>query len=272
VFVVALLIFLLLAAPAEASSGSGGAVASTFSVAPANVTAGDSVTFSFRAQPGTLARVDLLAPGKPAVRARLGRVGVSGTMKVAWKAALDGGQYSARLVLQRHGKTIYLRSGLSVTVPATLTTVTPASATFPVQGAFNFGGDQSRFGVGRPGHIHEGQDVAADEGTPVVAPVAGTVYWIAYQADGAGYYVVINGTDGRAYVFMHLQAGSTLVAKGQMVAAGQRIASVGSTGGSTGPHLHFEIWLNGWRVSKASVPIDPLPELQAWAAASTPST
>ena len=72
--------------------------------------------------------------------------------------------------------------------------------------------------------------------------------------------------DGRHYVFMHLQADSTIVAKGQLVTAGQRIANVGSTGGSDGPHLHFEIWLNGWRASKASQPVDPLPELEAWSA------
>jgi murein DD-endopeptidase MepM/ murein hydrolase activator NlpD len=263
VIVVALLLILLFAAPAEAA-GSGGAVATPFTIAPANVNAGQPVTISFKAAPGTLARVDFIAPGQPAVRAKLGRVGSAGAVTATWTAALAGGQYTARLVLTKGRSTRYVRSGISVTTPASLSST--SSASFPVQGPFNFGGDQSRFGVGRPGHIHEGQDVAADEGTPVVAPVAGTVFWIAYQAEGAGYYVVIAGVDGRHYVFMHLQANSTLVTKGQAIAAGQRIASVGSTGGSTGPHLHFEIWLNGWRASKASVPIDPLPQLQAWSA------
>ena len=156
--------------------------------------------------------------------------------------------------------------------PASPAPVAPApsvstrSGVFPVQGSFSFGGDGARFGAGRPGHSHQGQDIAAAEGTPVVTPRAGTVHWIAYQAQGAGYYVVITGDDGRHYVFMHLQKDSTVVTKGQPVIAGQRIASVGSTGGSDGPHLHFEIWLNGWRASKASMPIDPLPELQAWSA------
>ena len=91
------------------------------------------------------------------------------------------------------------------------------------------------------------------------------MHWIAYQAAGAGHYVVIAGDDGRHYVFMHLQAGSIVVAKGAPVVAGQRIGSVGNTGASEGPHLHFEIWLNGWWATKASTPIDPLPELLAWA-------
>ena len=267
--VVALLLILVFAAPAQAA-GSGGAEATPFTVAPANVAAGQRVTISLRAQAGTLARVDFIAPGKPAVRARLGRVGRTGALTATWTVALGGGQYTARLALTRGRSTRYVRSGISVTTPASFSTAT--SATFPVQGPFTFGGDQSRFGVGRPGHLHEGQDIAADEGTPVVAPVAGSVYWIAYQADGAGYYVVIAGADARHYVFMHLQANSTIVTKGQAIAAGQRIASVGSTGGSTGPHLHFEIWVNGWRASKASMPIDPLPELQAWSGASISST
>jgi murein DD-endopeptidase MepM/ murein hydrolase activator NlpD len=147
-------------------------------------------------------------------------------------------------------------------VPATLTA---ASKVFPVQGPFSFGGPDARFGVGRPGHTHQGQDIVANEGTPVVTPIAGTVHWTAYQAGGAGYYVVIAGADGRHYVFMHLQQGSIAVTKGAPVAAGQKIGLVGSTGSSTGPHLHFEIWVNGWWASKASTPIDPLPELQAWA-------
>ena len=87
----------------------------------------------------------------------------------------------------------------------------------------------------------------AAEGTPVVTPVAGIVYWRAYQAGGAGYYVVIRGDDGRDYVFMHFQERldrSSRRASG--VAAGPALGSVGSTGDASGPHLHFEIWPDGW--------------------------
>jgi len=270
VIVVALLLSLVLAAPA-AATGSGGAVAPiarAYTVSPAAVTEGQTVTFAFTAPARALTRIDLIAPGKPAVRAKLGRVGATGKLTATWSAALTPGQYTARLVVTIRGTKHYLRQPLTVNpvapAPAALTAST--NKLFPVQGPFNFGAELSKFGAGRTGHIHQGQDIAAAEGTPVVSPIAGTVHWTAYQAKGAGYYVVVAGADGRHYVFMHLQAGSTAVAKGAAVTAGQRLANVGNTGGSDGPHLHFEIWLNGWRASKASLPIDPLPELEAWSA------
>ena len=149
-------------------------------------------------------------------------------------------------------------------------TPTPAPAVvgsgrFPVQGTYTFGGPDARFGAGRTGHSHQGQDVMAAEGTPIVSPRAGVVKWRAYQAAGAGYYLVIHAGDGRDLVFMHLREGSLLVDKGATVAAGQRIADVGATGRAEGPHLHFEIWPGGWW-AEGSSPIDPLPQLQAWAA------
>jgi murein DD-endopeptidase MepM/ murein hydrolase activator NlpD len=242
---------------------------------------GGRLTFAFKATPGARVRVDVLSPGRPAVRARLGRVGARGSVRRAWKAAVPAGRYTARLVVSGAGTTRYLRMPLSVVapappipvepvpaVPATLTLVTPASKVFPVQGPYGFGGEGSRFGAGRTGHSHQGQDIVAAEGTPVVTPRGGFVHWIAYQAKGAGHYVVIGGDDGRHYVFMHLQAGSVAVTKGQPVVAGQRIGAVGSTGASDGPHLHFELWVNGWWATKESRPIDPLPDLLAW---STPT-
>ncbi|MDO8183982.1 M23 family metallopeptidase [Conexibacter sp. JD483] len=136
---------------------------------------------------------------------------------------------------------------------------------FPVAGSFTFGGDDARFGAGRPGHIHQGQDVVAASGTPIVAPVAGTIVWKANQPGGAGIYVVLRGAaDGRDYVFMHLKSGSVLVEADSAVSAGQQLAEVGATGVASGPHLHFEIWVGGWQ-ARGGAPIDPLPQLQRWA-------
>jgi murein DD-endopeptidase MepM/ murein hydrolase activator NlpD len=135
---------------------------------------------------------------------------------------------------------------------------------FPIAGAFSWGGTGSGFGATRPGHIHQGQDLAAAEGTPLVAPRGGLVKWVRYQAGGAGHYVVLHGEgEDRDYVFMHLRAGSIVVQQGQRVRTGQRIGEVGSTGGSSGPHLHFEVWVGGgWY--EGGHPIDPLPLLRQW--------
>ena len=135
---------------------------------------------------------------------------------------------------------------------------------FPIRGSFTFGGEDSRFGAGRPGHKHQGQDMSAAEGTPVVAPWPGTVEVVKFQAAGAGYYVVLDGEgEDRDYVFMHLRKGSILVERGQAVGKGQPIGEVGSTGASSGPHLHFEIWVEGGWYSGGH-PVDPLPSLQSW--------
>jgi murein DD-endopeptidase MepM/ murein hydrolase activator NlpD len=134
------------------------------------------------------------------------------------------------------------------------------SGVFPVRGPHTYG---DRFGAERPGYGHEGQDIPAAQGTPIVAPVAGSILYAQYQ-DRAGWYVVQHADDGRDFFFAHCMTGSIVVKPGDRVAAGARLCSVGSTGASTGPHLHFEIWPDGWRTSASSRPIDPLPQLQAW--------
>ena len=135
---------------------------------------------------------------------------------------------------------------------------------FPVAGRFDLGGPDGRFGAGRPGHIHEGQDIRAAAGTPVVAPYAGLVSRTSYQAGGAGEYVVLDAVDGRDYFFAHCVRDSTAVAEGAVVAAGQQLCQVGNSGTASGPHLHFEIWNVGWRIP-GGFPIDPLPEMRTWA-------
>jgi murein DD-endopeptidase MepM/ murein hydrolase activator NlpD len=144
--------------------------------------------------------------------------------------------------------------------------VTPTSVAlhaFPVAGTHSLGGPDARFGARRPGHRHQGQDITAAAGTPVAAPRGGTITWRAFQAKGAGYYLVLDAVDEPYnYVFMHLLRGSVLVRMGDRVRTGQQLAQVGSTGESSGPHLHFEIWDGPWY--NGGVAIDPLPFLLAW--------
>jgi murein DD-endopeptidase MepM/ murein hydrolase activator NlpD len=131
---------------------------------------------------------------------------------------------------------------------------------FPLGGPFTYG---DPFGVTRPGHKHQGQDLLAPQGTPIVAPRGGTITQVAYQPGGAGYYVVLSGAGGDFdYAFMHMVQGSVRVRVGQPVITGQRLGDVGSTGHSSGPHLHFEVWQGAWQAG--GHPVDPLPYLKSW--------
>lgn len=87
--------------------------------------------------------------------------------------------------------------------------------------------------------MHNGIDMACAQGTPIYATRAGTVTTASYQAGGAGYYVSINHLDGFSSIYMHMT--NYVVSAGQSVSQGQLIGYVGSTGISTGPHLHFGI-------------------------------
>ena len=134
---------------------------------------------------------------------------------------------------------------------------------FPLKGNFPYGDSGSRFGAPRSGHTHQGQDIAAPEGTQVRAARGGIVRTVAYQANGAGNYIVIDGAgQKRDYVYMHLLTGSTRVREGQRVKTGQWIAGAGNTGASFGNHLHFEIWQGTWYAG--GEPIDPYPSLRSW--------
>lgn len=95
--------------------------------------------------------------------------------------------------------------------------------------------------------MHNGIDMGCAEGTPIYATRAGTVTVASYQAGGAGNYVSINHLDGFSSIYMHMTR--YIVSVGQTVSQGQLIGYVGSTGMSTGPHLHFGISYAGTYVN-----------------------
>jgi murein DD-endopeptidase MepM/ murein hydrolase activator NlpD len=134
--------------------------------------------------------------------------------------------------------------------------------TFPVLGAHDYGGGAARFGAGRSGHTHQGQDVMAACGLPLVAARGGTVQYSRWD-DGGGNYVVIDGKGTpNDFVYMHLAEPSPLK-EGETVRTGQPIGIVGDTGDASGCHLHFEIWAApGWY--EGGSPFDPLAELEKW--------
>lgn len=93
---------------------------------------------------------------------------------------------------------------------------------------------------------HQGVDWATPTGTPVYASCGGTVVQAGWGS-GYGYVIYINHVDGRQTRYAHLS--KILVKVGQTVKQGQQIALSGNTGVSTGPHLHFEMLINGVRVN-----------------------
>lgn len=96
---------------------------------------------------------------------------------------------------------------------------------------------------------HKGIDFAASTGTPIYAAASGTVVSAGY-AGNAGNLLVINHGGGLATYYMHCSA--IYVSAGQSVTKGQNVAAVGTTGNSTGPHLHFQVMLNGTPVNPAN--------------------
>lgn len=114
-----------------------------------------------------------------------------------------------------------------------------------------FGWRWSPFGWGR--QWHDGLDIAHDYWTPVVSPADGVVIHSGWKSGGYGYTVMID--HGYGFVTMYAHLSDTAPAVGTEVKRGSVIGWVGSTGDSTGPHLHYEVHVNG-------VPADPVKYLQ----------
>ena len=185
--------------------------------------------------------------------------------KVRWDGTTNEGKPA------RNGRYSFRISPQTPTAPAarkasTTTTLSLAFAfygyAFPILGAHEYGLSAGRFGAGRSGHNHQGQDIMAACGTPEVAARGGIVQYSGYQG-AAGNYIVIDGR-GTGYDFMyaHLAEPSPLHT-GDTVRTGQPIGIVGDTGDAQGCHLHFEMWgPPGWY--EGGSPFDPLPYLEKW--------
>jgi murein DD-endopeptidase MepM/ murein hydrolase activator NlpD len=100
--------------------------------------------------------------------------------------------------------------------------------------------------------MHQGIDFAAGTGTPVVAPADGVVVE-ARRWGGYGNWLRIRHNNGLESGYGHLSRYGSGIRAGQRVSQGQIVAYVGSTGASTGPHLHYELWRNGQRINPAGV-------------------
>ena len=92
--------------------------------------------------------------------------------------------------------------------------------------------------------MHPGIDIGAPQGSSIVAAGKGKVIYAGYRG-GYGNTIIIDHGNGVTTLYAHQAAGGLKVSTGQTVTKGQRIGTVGSTGYSTGPHLHFEVRVNG---------------------------
>ena len=145
-------------------------------------------------------------------------------------------------------------SGTRLTLPTDEGQLSDAGWVSPTTGTIS-GGFGARPNKPTPssGDFHYGLDVAADCGTPIYAATGGTVVEVG-RLGGYGFWVLLDNGSGVETGYAHLPHDGVAVTVGQVVAAGEPIGLVGTTGWSTGCHLHFEVRLDGVR-------IDPIPFL-----------
>jgi len=160
-------------------------------------------------------------------------------------AAWNGIEDAARI---HPGQVLYLplaeeqtafavQAGQVQSLPVLAARSAPATYRWPVKGVVS-----SAFGERSRGW-HWGLDIAADEGTTIVAAMAGEVTEAGWKNDAYGYTVMLRHADGSETLYAHCSR--LLVEEGAAVKQGESIAEVGSTGNSTGPHVHFEIRIAG---------------------------
>lgn len=136
------------------------------------------------------------------------------------------------------------------------------TAVFPMRTNPDWGEGDARYGAYRGGRMHEGQDVFAPAGTPLLAMRDGRVVEKGDDGGRGNYVAIWSAEVDHTFVYLHMLR-PTPFAPGDRVKAGERIGAVGCTGSCWGDHLHFEI-----RAGRGpeGAPRDPLPVLQRLAA------
>ena len=133
---------------------------------------------------------------------------------------------------------------------------------FPVRGRVDWGERDARFGAWRGGHVHEGQDVFAPAGRPLLAIREGRVVETGDDGGRGNYVAMWSREARRTFVYLHMLHPSRVKVGGR-VRAGQRVGAVGCTGSCWGDHLHLEVRVGRGTTGRA---LDPLPLLRRLAA------
>jgi murein DD-endopeptidase MepM/ murein hydrolase activator NlpD len=140
----------------------------------------------------------------------------------------------------------------------------PASAgrvVYPVRGKVSYGEGGAKYGAARPGRVHEGQDLLADAGTPLVAMRDGVVLETGDDGGRGNYLAFYSPAVKRTFVYLHMQRPAR-VKHGDHLRAGQRVGRVGCTGSCFGDHLHLEIRRGRSLQGKAQNPLPLLRRLR----------
>lgn len=103
---------------------------------------------------------------------------------------------------------------------------------------------------------HTGLDIGYPTGTPISAVKDGVVEQVTYAQTGFGWHVIVRCSDGLQTLYAHMS--QIQVTKGQQISVGDIVGKVGSTGNSTGPHLHIEFSIMGLRLTSNLYTINPL--------------
>jgi murein DD-endopeptidase MepM/ murein hydrolase activator NlpD len=139
-------------------------------------------------------------------------------------------------------------------------------AVFPVRGQVDWGESDARFGAYRGGHMHEGQDVFAPAGTPLVAVRDGRVVEIGNDGGRGNYIAIWSPAAGHTFLYLHMLR-PTRFAEGDEVRMGERVGSVGCSGSCWGDHLHFEVREGRGATGRTYDPLELLKRLAARRAA-----
>ena len=179
---------------------------------------------------------------QPDVASRTGEVGQTGSATVTFGRALDLEGTPLRLTLpRRQSAATFPRSG------STMARGSFSPRYLPLRGAgITSGFGWRRHPISGGYKFHAGIDLAAPTGTPIVATAAGVVASADWYG-GYGLCVTIDHQNGYVTLYGHMSAIS--VSAGQQVQPGQPLGRVGSTGSSTGPHLHYELRRDGYAVN-----------------------